>query len=63
MAETLKKGDKVEWRYARHKVRGTVEKKLTTPTRIKGHDVAASPENPEYLVSSDKSGTLAAHSR
>ena len=26
------------------------------PTKIKGHNVAASPENPEYLVESEKTG-------
>lgn len=61
MAEKLKKGDKVQWRYAQHTVRGTVEKKLTAPTRIKSHTVAASPKDPEYLVKSDKTGAVAAH--
>ena len=30
---------------------------------IKGHHVAASPENPEYLVRSDRTGQVAAHKR
>jgi hypothetical protein len=38
-----------------------VEKKLTEPTTIKSHKVAASEENPEYLVHSDKTGARAAH--
>jgi hypothetical protein len=42
-------------------VRGTVKKKLTAPTDIKGHHVAASEENPEYLVVSDETGAEAAH--
>ena len=29
--------------------------------QINGHKVAASPENPEYVVRSDKSGAIAAH--
>jgi len=37
------------------------EKKLTGATDIKGHHVAATPEHPEYLVKSDKSGKPAAH--
>jgi len=37
------------------------EEKLTSETKIKGHKVAASPKNPEYLVESDKSGDEAAH--
>ena len=57
----LKKGDKVKWESSQGRVHGTVEKKLTSPTHIKSHKVAASPENPEYLVSSDKTGAKAAH--
>ena len=38
-----------------------VEKKQTSPTSIRGHKVAASPGNPEYIVKSDKTGAKAAH--
>jgi len=38
-----------------------VRKKLTSPTKIKGHEVRASNDNPEYLVESEKSGGRAAH--
>ena len=61
MAKTLKKGDTVEWNTSQGKTRGTVEKKLTSPTMVKGHKVAASEDNPEYLVESSKSGEKAAH--
>lgn len=61
MADKLKKGDHVEWKSSQGKVEGEVEKKLTEPTDIKGHHVAASKENPEYLVKSDKTGAKAAH--
>lgn len=61
MTDKLKKGDKVEWKSSQGEVEGTVEKKLTEPTDIKGHHVAASKENPEYLVKSDKTGAKAAH--
>ena len=61
MAKTLKKGDKVEWNTSQGKTRGTVKKKLTSSTQIKGHKVTASKENPEYLVESSKSGDKAAH--
>jgi hypothetical protein len=57
----FKKGDKVAWNSSQGKVEGTVERKLTRPTRIKQHDVAASSDNPEYLVKSDKTGAEAAH--
>jgi hypothetical protein len=61
MADPLKPGDKVEWDSSQGEVSGTVKKKLTKPTQIKGHKVAASPENPEYLVESAKTGARAAH--
>ena len=58
---TLKKGDTVAWQTLQGETYGTVQRKLTKPTDIKGHHVAASPDNPEYLVKSAKSGDLAAH--
>ncbi len=61
MATTFKKGDKVQWHSAQGIVTGTVKKKLTAPGEIKGHHVAASPEEPQYLVASDKTGAEAAH--
>lgn len=61
MAETFKKGDKVTWNTSQGKTTGTVKQKLTSPIAIKGHHVAASKENPEYLVVSDESGEEAAH--
>lgn len=61
MTDTFKAGDKVEWHSPQGTVQGTVKKKLTSHTTIKGHEVAASAENPEYLVVSDKTGAEAAH--
>ena len=61
MADELKKGDKVEWETPQGKTTGTVKKKLTSETQIKGHKVAALKDNPEYLVESDKTGAEAAH--
>lgn len=61
MTEQLKKGDQVEWNTSQGKTKGTVEKKLTKPTEIKEHHVAASQDNPEYLVKSAKIGKEAAH--
>lgn len=61
MTDTFKAGDKVEWHSSQGLVHGTVKKKLTAPRKIKGHAVAASPEHPEFLVVSDKTGAEAAH--
>lgn len=61
MAEELSKGDKVEWETSQGTTPGTVKKKLTEQTKIKGHEVAASEDNPEYLVESATTGKQAAH--
>lgn len=61
MPEELNQGDKVKWNTAQGETVGKIEKKLTSPTTIKGHEVAASEDNPEYLVKSDKTGKEAAH--
>ena len=61
MTDAFKPGDKVQWHSPQGAVQGTIKKKLTAPVAIKGHRVAASPEHPEYLVVSDKTGAEAAH--
>lgn len=61
MTGTFKAGDKVQWKSSQGTVTGKVKKKLTSPTDIKSHHVAASKGNPEYLVASDKTGAEAAH--
>jgi hypothetical protein len=61
MTDEFKAGDKVEWHSPQGAVRGTVKRKLTSHTAIKGHEVAASKDHPEYLVVSDKTGAEAAH--
>lgn len=57
----LKSGVQVSWESSGGHSEGKVVKKVTAPTKIKGHKVAASPDNPEYIVKSDKSGKIAAH--
>lgn len=57
----FKSGDKVSWNSTQGKVMGTVKKELTAPMVIKTHHVAASPDNPQLLVESAKSGKVAAH--
>ena len=60
MARALKTGDKVAWQSSGGGSVGLVERKLTSPGKIKGHEVEAAPDNPEFLVRSDKSGKVAA---
>jgi hypothetical protein len=60
MSDKLRAGDAVEWNSHGGIAKGKVQKKLTSRTMIKGHQVAASPDNPELLVETD-SGAQAAH--
>ncbi|WIM98199.1 DUF2945 domain-containing protein [Actinoplanes oblitus] len=62
MAEKdLKKGDEVTWRSHGENVHGTVEQKITKRTEAAGRTVAASPDDPQYRVRSDKTGKGAVH--
>lgn len=60
-SKLFKRGDTVAWATSQGETHGTVERKLTAPMDIKGHHVAASPDNPQVLVKSDKTGAKAAH--
>ena len=61
MAKEFKPGDKVSWGTPQGDTHGTVEKKVTTETKVKGHTAKPTKEHPEYLVKSDKSGKEAVH--
>ena len=57
----FRRGDRVEWNFGRGKAVGVVKKKLTARTRIGNQVVAASKEDPRYLVKTERSGKEAAH--
>lgn len=61
MPDSFKKNDKVSWNTSQGRIEGEVVRKQTSRTKIKDHVVAASKENPEYIVRSAKSGKIAAH--
>ncbi|MBC7433434.1 MAG: DUF2945 domain-containing protein [Rubritepida sp.] len=56
-----KPGDHVTWSSRQGPIEGVVVKEQTTPTKIKTHKVAASRDNPQIIVRSDKTGAAAAH--
>jgi hypothetical protein len=60
MAKQLHAGDKVSWKSHGGEAHGKVVRKVTSPMTIKGHKVAASKDNPEYLVETGD-GKQAAH--
>ena len=59
--EEFEPGDQVEWNTPQGKTRGKIKKKLTSRTEVSGQTVAASEDDPRYLVESEKSGKEAAH--
>lgn len=61
MTKTPKKGDHVTWNSAQGEIDGTVEKVVTTTTRIKGHVAKATKAEPQVVVKSANSGKQAVH--
>ena len=60
MTKALRKGDAVSWKSHGGEAHGKIVRKITEETRIKSHKVAASKENPEFIVETDE-GRRAAH--
>ena len=61
MTKLPKAGDKVQWKTPQGETHGTVEKVVTTTTKVKGHTAKATKDHPEVQVKSDKSGKKAVH--
>jgi hypothetical protein len=58
---TFRKGDLVEWNSEAGRVRGTIRRKVTRPTRFKGYVRHASAEEPQYVIESSKTDHVAMH--
>jgi Hypervirulence associated proteins TUDOR domain len=56
MAQQFKRGDRVEWSFRGRTVTGKVRRRLTARTEVAGRVVAASKDDPRYLVRSERSG-------
>ncbi len=56
MAEHLNKGDRVRWKSHGGTAEGKVLSRQTRDTTIKGHQVRASGDDPQYIVRSDSGG-------
>lgn len=54
-------GDHVEWNSEAGRVRGTIQKKVTSAMKFKSYTVHASKDEPQYLIKSDKTDHLAMH--
>jgi hypothetical protein len=61
MTKDFSKGDHVTWNSHGSTTEGTVERKITKDTEASGRTVKASKDEPQYEVTSDKSGKTAVH--
>ena len=61
MAAELKRGDHVEWSSEAGRVRGTIQKKVTSEIVFKGYKRHASKDEPQYIIKSDKTDHVAIH--
>ena len=54
MGNEFKRGDRVEWKFGRGKAVGVVRKRLTARTTVGNQVVAASKDDPRYLVETER---------
>lgn len=54
--DEFKRGDRVEWSFRGHAVTGVVRRRLTKRTEVGGVVVAASKDDPRYVVRTDRAG-------
>ena len=54
--DDFKRGDRIEWNFRGRTVRGTVRRRLTRRAEVGGQVVAASKEDPRYVVRTEKTG-------
>jgi hypothetical protein len=54
-------GDRVKWNTPQGETHGEVVEKVTSRTHVEGQELAASEDDPRYIVESDKSGERAGH--
>ena len=61
MTKVPRKGKKVSWDTSQGRTEGTVEKVVTSTTKVKGHTAKATKVEPQLVVKSAKSGKQAVH--
>jgi RNA polymerase-interacting CarD/CdnL/TRCF family regulator len=61
MKHEFKVGDHVEWNSEGGRVRGTIQKKVSSTMKFKTYTIHASKEEPQYLIKSDKTDHMAMH--
>ncbi len=56
MPKRFRSGDRVEWNFRGRRVTGKVRKRLTKRSELDGRVVAASKDDPRYVVRSEATG-------
>ena len=58
---TFKIGDRFSWNYEAGRVTGIIRKTIRSPIELKGYTVHASPDEPQYMIESEKTDHVAVH--
>ena len=61
MGRKFRRGDRVSWNSEAGMVTGVIVKTITSGTLLKGRIRHASPDNPQYVIQSDKTDHVAIH--
>lgn len=61
MAASFRVGDRVSWNTEQGRTRGRIVDRKTKDFQLAGHRFRASPDDPKFVVESEKSGKRAAH--
>jgi hypothetical protein len=61
MTKTFQVGDRVSWNSEAGRVRGVIQKKITSEIKFKSYTVHASKAEPQYLIESEKTAHQAMH--
>lgn len=61
MTQTFQSGDRVAWSAGQGTTTGVVQRQVTASTAVDGHTVAASEDDPRYLVKNDSTGKVTGH--
>jgi hypothetical protein len=56
MSQAFRRGDRVEWNFRGRPVAGKVVRRIVERSEVAGQVVAASKDDPRYLVRSEKTG-------
>lgn len=57
----FKIGDRVSWSSEAGRVTGIIRRTIRSPMKFKGYTVRATPDEPQYMIESEKTDHVAVH--